>query len=201
MADVYKRQEQGCLSFEHTFTGEQEHSIRLHRGEETAPFLRTSVYSLEEDLFRRRPYLGDFHLHSCYSDGVETPEFVAAMYRQEGYDFMCLTDHGRMDSSRRAISFYEGLPLDFKIHPGEEVHSPGNPVHILNFGGDFSVDVYKRQDIHITLQAPAYIHAVGLDGAYDFEDNFFPLTPGERRTIALRATGEGDSKDIMVRCL
>ena len=75
--------EQGCLSFEHTFTGEQEHSIRLHRGEETAPFLRTSVYSLEEDLFRRRPYLGDFHLHSCYSDGVETPEFVAAMYRQE----------------------------------------------------------------------------------------------------------------------
>ena len=37
--------EQGCLSFEHTFTGEQEHSIRLHRGEETAPFLRTSVYS------------------------------------------------------------------------------------------------------------------------------------------------------------
>ena len=45
------------------------------------------------------------------------------------------------------------------------------------------------------------IHAVGLDGAYDFEDNFFPLTPGERRTIALRATGEGDSKDIMVRCL
>lgn len=138
--------EQGCLSFEHTFTGEQEHSIRLHRGEETAPFLRTSVYSLEEDLFRRRPYLGDFHLHSCYSDGVETPEFVAAMYRQEGYDFMCLTDHGRMDSSRRAISFYEGLPLDFKIHPGEEVHSPGNPVHILNFGGDFSVNARCRTE-------------------------------------------------------
>ena len=59
----------------------------------------------------------------------------------------------------------------------------------------------ERTDTHITLQAPAYIHAVGLDGAYDFEDNFFPLTPGERRTIALRATGEGDSKDIMVRCL
>ncbi len=62
-------------------------------------------------------------------------------------------------------------------------------------------EVVERTDTHITLQAPAYIHAVGLDGAYDFEDNFFPLTPGERRTIALRATGEGDSKDIMVRCL
>jgi len=33
------------------------------------------------------------------------------------------------------------LDLDFRIYPGEEVHPPGNPVHMVNFGGRQSVNV------------------------------------------------------------
>lgn len=131
---------QGELRFSHAFVGEQEHFIRLYRENETACLLQTSVYSLQEDLFSRRPYLGDFHVHSCFSDGRESPEFVAAMYRQAGYDFIAITDHGRMDSSLRAIQTYQGIPLDFTLYPGEEVHPPHSHVHILNIGGAFSVN-------------------------------------------------------------
>ncbi len=130
----------GVLCFTHAFQGEQEHSIRVYLENEEKMRLKTSVYALKPDLFERRPFLGDFHVHSCFSDGTESPEFVAAMYRQAGYDFIAITDHGRRDSSLRAIEAYRGIPMDFCIYPGEEAHPPYCPVHIVNFGGDFSVN-------------------------------------------------------------
>lgn len=130
----------GRLTFRCVFSGEQEHAIRVFAGTDGKMVFQTSVYSVCEDLYARTPLLGDFHVHTCYSDGVESPEFVAAMYRQAGFDFIPVTDHGRMDASRRAISFYREIPLDFKIYTGEEVHSPHNHVHIVHFGGDFSVN-------------------------------------------------------------
>lgn len=135
----------GTLSFTHAFSGEQEHSVRLYREGGSACVLKTSVYSLKEDLFSRRPLLGDFHVHTCFSDGVESPEFVAAMYRQAGYDFVSITDHGRMDPSVRAIQAYRDIPLDFRIYTGEEVHPPRSHVHIVHFGGDCSVNERSRE--------------------------------------------------------
>lgn len=124
------------LTFTHTFDGEQEYSVRIYREKDNQLILKTSVYALKRDLFERRPFLGDFHVHSCFSDGTESPEFVAAMYRQAGYDFISITDHGRMDSSLRAIAAYSQVPIDFHIYRGEEVHPPYCAVHIVNFGGD-----------------------------------------------------------------
>ena len=133
--------QEGALGFRHAFTGEQEHQIRIFKDESrTERVAVLSVYSLREDLFERRPYLGDFHVHTYLSDGQESPEFVAAMYRQCGYDFIPITDHGKMQPSLPAIQAFQGIEIDFKLYPGEEVHSPGNPIHILNFAGDFSVN-------------------------------------------------------------
>lgn len=38
---------------------------------------------------------GSLHCHSTNSDGEVPPEQVAARYKAEGYDFICVTDHFR----------------------------------------------------------------------------------------------------------
>ena len=138
------RPEQGELSFSHAFPGEQEHSVRIYTREGVC-LARLAVYSLQPDLMERRPFMGDFHVHSCCSDGKEAPEFVAAIYREYGFDFMAVTDHLRRRPSLRAVDCYRPLNLDFQIYPGEEVHTYGNNVHIINFAGDFSVNEEARQ--------------------------------------------------------
>jgi hypothetical protein len=50
------------------------------------------------------------------------------------------------------------VDIDLRIYPGEEVHPPGNPVHMLNFGGSFSVnelfadDTYQPEVARIAAQ-------------------------------------------------
>jgi predicted metal-dependent phosphoesterase TrpH len=105
-----------------------------------------SVYSLFEDLYARRPYKGDFHAHSNASDGKECPEINAANYRKNGYDFYSLTDHHRYWPSVQCKAYYDAKPVDFRVFHGEEVHSPGNHVHIINFGGRYSVNEIFEKD-------------------------------------------------------
>lgn len=137
----------GVIAFSHAFVGEQEHMVRIFRKGEDHWLVQLSVYSLKEDLFGRYPYRGDFHVHTCRSDGREAPEFVAAMYRQAGFDFISITDHGQRSPSISAIDAYKDIPMDYKIYPGEEIHPVKSHIHIINFGGDFSVnDLCRTMD-------------------------------------------------------
>ena len=128
----------GGFSFTHAFGGEQEHYIRIV-GADGKRLLQLSVYSIGDDLVGRYPYMGDLHMHTCRSDGKEAPEIVAANYRKYGYDFLAITDHHRYYPSLDAINAFKDVPLDYTLIPGEEVHLPGNDVHIVNFGGTYSV--------------------------------------------------------------
>lgn len=133
------RPKNGALVFKCRYNGEQEHSVRIFKKDgEAVAYL--PVYSLKPDLMELTPLMGDFHVHTSHSDGRESPEFVSAMYRQQGFDFAPITDHGMFYPSQESIDFYKGLDLDFKIYHGEEVHTPKNHVHIINFGGDYSVN-------------------------------------------------------------
>ena len=85
-------------------------------------------------------------MHSHRSDGVESPAYVAGICRRAGLDFMSLSDHRWYDGSKEAQRAYEGLPIDLNIFPGEEVHTPDNPVHILSFGADSGVTELYRDD-------------------------------------------------------
>lgn len=115
---------------------------------------RFSVYCVEKELIGRYPFMGDLHVHSNLSDGRETPEVVCANYRKHGYDFTVISDHGRYDPSLRAIESYREVPVEFRIVCGEEVHMPPvygkkNDVHIVNFGGEYSVNAlveWKRRE-------------------------------------------------------
>jgi hypothetical protein len=139
----------GALQVRCHFENEQEYTLLLGNGEK--PLAETRLYALDDDLFAQRPYKGDVHIHSYRSDGKESPAYVAGAGRRIGLDFMAITDHRQYAPSLEAIRAFDGLPIDLHLYPGEEVHPPDNPVHIINFGGSFSVnelfagEAYRRE--------------------------------------------------------
>ncbi len=46
-----------------------------------------------KDQFGNTWYKGNWHTHTTVSDGRKTPEEALALYRENGYDFIALTDH------------------------------------------------------------------------------------------------------------
>lgn len=139
----------GSLYIPCQFAGEQEYllSVRAETGEQLAEF---RLYALEDDLYSRRPYKGDTHMHTHYSDGKESPAYLAASCRKIGMDYIAITDHRQYAPSLEAIQAFAGTPTDLRIYPGEEVHPPGNRVHIVNFGGRFSVNELCDSDSYRT---------------------------------------------------
>jgi hypothetical protein len=137
------RAEDGLLPIRWYFEGEQEHVLHIQEaspdGSHT-PVVKVRIYSVLPDLFSRYPFKVDLHLHSNRSDGREPPAYVAAAGRRIGLDALAVTDHGRYAPSIEAQQAYADLELDLTILPGEEVHPPDNPVHMINFGGDHSVN-------------------------------------------------------------
>ena len=147
----------GTLHITALFTGEQEFNLTLELTEpgnrdrcdwalKAHETLRFNLYAVKEDLYKLRPFKGDFHMHSDFSDGQESPEYVAARNREMGMDFIAITDHYRYDPSLRAIDYWKNEPIALKLYPGEEVHANKNIVHVVNFGGNFSVNEWIRQN-------------------------------------------------------
>lgn len=138
----------GTLIVNGFFAGEQEQIITVEIAGEKDPSVKTvrefRIYSLKKDLYALRPFKGDFHIHTTRSDGRECPNYVAAQYRRHGFDFIAVTDHRNYAPSLEAINFWKKFNLDFHLYPGEEVHSPGNPVHIINFGAKQSINELFR---------------------------------------------------------
>lgn len=139
--------EDGIMRIRHTFADEQQYFIRIFDDNKDTKrcAVQLSVYALDSDLCGRYPFMGDLHMHTCRSDGRQAPAIVSANYRKHGYDFFAITDHNRYYPSLEAIDTYKDVPIEFTIVPGEEVHMPWvdeyiNDVHIVNFGGSFSVN-------------------------------------------------------------
>lgn len=124
------------------FPGEQEHIFAIARETNGTkqPIGTFSVYSLQPDLFDRKPFKGDLHVHTWYSDGVESPAYVAAYGRKVGLDFIAITDHHQYAPSLEAQQAYAEVATDLRIFPGEEVHPPECHTHLVNFGGSFSIN-------------------------------------------------------------
>jgi len=141
------------LVFCYRFDKEEEYYIRIFRHDETQRLVQLSVYALDEDLFARRPLRGDLHVHSCRSDGKESPAVVAANYRAAGFDFISLTDHRRFAPSLEMIEAFSDCKLGMTLLTGEEIHSPDNFVHVVNVGSRYSIndiylndpDTYRRE--------------------------------------------------------
>lgn len=157
------------LVFDFFCEEEQPFTILVQKQEEELCTLQ--IYGLEKDLYGLLPFRGNMHAHSFRSDGVESPELVAANYRKAGFDFLTITDHEFYPPSLEAIHAFDGLDLDFKLFPGEEVHTPRNKLHILNFAGNNSVNQFFRDhpDIY-EKEVQEILQELGLSDSHeDFE--------------------------------
>ena len=130
------------LVLELVFPQEDRYICRVYVGETVTDTLE--LYALEEDLFGKNPYKGDNHMHTRFSDGKDSPEYMAAAACSNGYDYCVITDHKVFEPSLIAKDFFEKTGVDFLVIPGEEVHSPDNPVHLINMGGKESVNDWWR---------------------------------------------------------
>lgn len=75
---------------------------------------------------------GNLHTHTTESDGVLAPQERARAYGERGYDFLALTDHGRVTET-------DGLATErLLLIRGTEAHAPmptgGTLAHILGLG-------------------------------------------------------------------
>ena len=147
--------------------GETAHTLRLVSPHEKTGMEKPRVhgvanlYSLKPDVFALRPYKGDVHMHSRFSDGRkdETPSHMVATCRKLGCDFAIVTDHRSYAGSQEAMATLAGLPTDMRCFPGEEVHSPGNGVHILALGASAGLTEW------FTDHRPDYDAAVAVEKA------------------------------------
>ena len=135
----------GRLTFSYTPEKEESYTLFLYENGERRP-VEMEFYALEADLYAMRPLKGDFHAHSCRSDGQELPAVVAASYRSAGYDFAVLSDHRQYAPSCEMIDAYKNVRHDLLMVNGEEVHAPDNFVHVIHFGGGSSVNEIFRKD-------------------------------------------------------
>ena len=44
---------------------------------------------------------GNIHTHSFWSDGNQFPEMIASWYKQQGYDFLALSDHNILSKGEK----------------------------------------------------------------------------------------------------
>jgi len=85
-------------------------------------------------------FKGNLHTHTLNSDGEESAEQLVNAYRGAGYDFLSITDHGKLTET-------EGLSTpDLLLIPGEELcvgsSETGRFFHVVgaNIGGEIPVD-------------------------------------------------------------
>src|SRR5688500_11044930 len=50
-----------------------------------------------------RWWKGNLHTHTLWSDGNDFPEMVADWYRENGYNFLALSDHNTLSQGQRWV--------------------------------------------------------------------------------------------------
>ncbi len=131
-----------------------------------------------------RFYRGNLHTHSTESDGRFTPQQVVELYRNQGYDFLSLTDHfsPQWDYQITDTSELGGGGLTTII--GAELHTPGlasgAPWHIVAVGLplDFAATSANETGPELAARAAAAGAFVGIA-----HPAWYGLLPDEARSL------------------
>ncbi len=77
--------------------------------------------------------VADLHLHTCYSDGTDTPGRVVELAHQAGLSAMAITDHDNTEALAIAAPFAQRLGIE--LIPGIEMSASAKDieVHVLGF--------------------------------------------------------------------
>jgi hypothetical protein len=82
-----------------------------------------------------RWFKGNLHTHTLWSDGDDYPEMVADWYKQQGYNFLALSDHNVLQEGQKWFELK--APVSMK---GEVIQRGGGEVlqkYIRRFGSDW----------------------------------------------------------------
>lgn len=113
-----------------------------------------------------RKYLkGNLHLHTTLSDGKKTVEEARAIYREKGYDFICVTDHRKITTDTvKEDGFLSlgGVELDYTF-ANQLVHlvcigAKKEVVEKLTYGGSCqnAINLIKKSGGAVILAHPAW---------------------------------------------
>jgi len=89
------------------------------------------LFAVTPELIKLKPFRGDMHIHTHYSDGRQTPIYMAIKAKKLGLDFIAITDHNRYQPSIEAIEEANKIGLDVLLMEGEEVTVRDNCGHIV----------------------------------------------------------------------
>lgn len=117
---------------------------RAKTGPTPSPAGKASIYALNPDLFATRPYKGDMHMHSTWSDGRQPPEEVGLKCLETGYDFQALSDHRKYEASERLIGVLSKYSTSMACFKAEEVHTTS--VHIHSIGASRSMTLWAEEN-------------------------------------------------------
>lgn len=131
-----------------------------------------------------RFYRGNLHGHSTNSDGDWTPAEYCRQYRQNGYDFVALTDHcmeryGFAISDTRAFRDDDFTTLiGAELHPGEI--TSGGPWHLLALGLPLDFETHRAGDTGASVVARAVEAGAFVAVPHP---NWFALTVADFETL------------------
>ncbi len=117
---------------------------------------------------------GCLHTHTTCSDGTLTPQHVALIYEEKGYDFIALTDHDYLlkpgfekiyNNVKTSLILFSGIELTVflkgYIHINR-IFGDVNLLHILNHLPEYDLDIGQIMDRLYYLQKMFPIDAVEI---------------------------------------
>lgn len=100
-----------------------------------------------------RWYKGNTHAHTLNSDGDSTPDEVVRWYREQGYNFLVLTDHNFL-TSVDGLNALHGAEEQFLVIKGEEVTDKfgDKPIHVNGLNIANQVEPQGGNSVAETIQ-------------------------------------------------
>lgn len=134
----------GILGWEDRFAREDEYAVDCYALGASRAVDTKRLYALAPDAARLYPLRCDFHIHTYYSDGHESPTEMAVKARSLGLDVIAITDHNRYEPSLEAIEAVQRAGLGLGCIPGEEVSLP--TWHLLSINSAAPIMSYYETD-------------------------------------------------------
>ncbi|MCM3869083.1 MAG: CehA/McbA family metallohydrolase [Pyrinomonadaceae bacterium] len=159
-------------------------------------------------------YKGNTHTHTLNSDGDSTPDEVVRWYRENGYNFLVLTDHNFV-TSVDGLNALHAADEKFIVIKGEEVTDKfgSKPIHVngLNVerkvepqGGNSVVEVLQRNVDAVRavsgvphINHPNYEWAITADELKQVQNNkLFEIYNGHHRANNLGGGGAPGLEEV-----